>query len=67
MKWYAVNLLEAASQLFNALHAGDANQTFSARTASYRGNPDAGWYWTMWISIFNFVAPDHLDWAEGPD
>ncbi len=64
---YWLNLLEAISQFANAVHAGDPNQTFSARVASYRGNPNAGVYWKFWIWAFETFWAGHLDWAAGPD
>lgn len=71
MKLYALNLLEAFSQLVNTLHFGNPNQTFSARLAKHRIDPDPRvflhrYFW-VWISFFERFFPGHLDWAAGPD
>jgi len=69
-KWYWLNLLEACSQVINAIHAGDPNQTFSARLAAKRDSGEFGfpaWYWQVLIWSFETFWPGHLDWAKGPD
>ena len=66
MQAYLLNNLEAFSQIVNTIHAGEPNQTFSARVASYRGT-EAHWYWKTWIYLFETFWPGHLDWASQPD
>ena len=66
MKIYIVNLLESFSQVLNAIHGGNPNQTFSDRLARKR-TENPGRYWRAWIWSFETFWPGHLDWAMGPD
>ena len=69
-KQYRLNVAEAFSQLVNAIHAGEPNDTFSARLAGKRDSGDygwPGWYWRSWVWLFETCLKGHLDWAKGPD
>jgi hypothetical protein len=62
---YVTNIAEAISQLFNAVHGGNPNQTFSVRLATLRGTSNL--YFACWIWCFETFWPGHLDWSLGPD
>jgi hypothetical protein len=62
---YWMNLIESISQVFNAVHGGNPNETFSARVAGKRGQTH--WYWSSWVWVFETFWKGHLDWAMTPD
>lgn len=67
---YWMNLFESLSQVLNAIHAGNPNQTFSARVAEKRDTGNLGYpsfYWYIVIHLFESLWPGHLDWAKGQD
>ena len=72
MRLYLLNLIESISQVVNAIHGGDPNQTFSARCHSIREGSEDFWilperYWRGWIWGFETLWPGHLDWAGTED
>ena len=64
---YTTDVLEAFSQLVNAVHGGHPHETFSARIAKKRDVSNRHCYWSAWIWLFETFWPGHLDWALTPD
>ena len=65
---YWINMAESLSQVLNTIHAGEPNETFSARVAGKRDTLVDEWgYWRFWVWSFETFWPGHLDWAAGLD